>query len=162
MTSSNNLSSDDLLAEYLPRMRQLLPLARRAFGSRSVDSPNHDASREYTRLLVEFYERGGSLVTLSRDLGVTYAGVRRRVVSVQLPPMPTRARSSMTLEETEAAVDRIRAAKSLGSLEYHEQLRSEYESGVSMAKVAAGLGLSSAQPLYFGVQRATLRASALS
>jgi hypothetical protein len=56
---------DALLEQYAPKLAELLPLARKAYGSRDIVSPQHDASREYTRLLVEFYQRGGSLLQLS-------------------------------------------------------------------------------------------------
>ena len=150
-------TTDANTSEYTEKLERLLPLAKRAFGSRTHNTPAHHASREYTRLLVEYYEAGGSLVSMARELGVTYAGLRRRVMTASLPTLPTRSRSRATPEETEAAIERVLAAKAVGVEEYHTALAEEYTNGVSLAKIARGLGISSSQPLYFGVQRALIR-----
>jgi hypothetical protein len=150
----------DLVSEYGAQLERLLPLAKRAYGSRTHVTPEHEASREYTRLLVEYTDKGGSLVAMAKELGVTYAGLRRRVMTSELPALPNRSRSRATPEETELAIERIREAKLQGPEAYHDQLALEYENGVSLAKIAKGLGLSSSQPLYFGVQRAAIRANA--
>jgi hypothetical protein len=63
----------------------------------------------------------------------------------------------MTPEETDQAINRIKSAKSKSTEDYHDQLAKEYDNGISLAKVASGLGLSSSQPLYYGVQRSRAR-----
>lgn len=150
---------ETLIEEYSPRLRELLPLARRAYGSRNIKSPQHDASREYTRLLVEFYHRGGSLIEMSEELGVTYAGIRRRVTTADIPPNDgKRIRSKATEQELKEAVARIQEAKMQGVEEYHEALRHEYEdNNISLTKIAKEMGLSSSNPLYYGVARTKLR-----
>jgi hypothetical protein len=149
---------DELLEEYAPQLAELLPLARKAYGSRDTISPQHDASREYTRLTVEFYTKGGSLLELSKKLGVTYAGLRRRVITNEVPTNVTRRRSKATPEQVVDATNRIKVAKAAGTEMYHKQIRLEYEvGGVSLAKIAKGLGLSSANPLYYAVARDKLR-----
>jgi len=152
--------SETLVTEYSDKLQKLLPLAQTAYGSRSNTSPAHVASREYTRLLKEYYEKGGSLVQMAEELEVAYAGLRRRVLNADTPVVPTKSRSRMSAEETEQAIERIRQAKKKGTEEYHEQLALEYDNGVSLAKVASGLSLSSSQPLYWGVSRARTRALA--
>lgn len=151
--------TDHLVEEYAPRLKELLPLARKAYGSRDTRSPQHDASREYTRLLVEFYNKGGSLISISIAVGVTYAGVRRRVTTSDISPSPKGSRSKATPEDVELAALRIKAVKSSGSVEeYHEALRHEYEdNGISLTKLAKAMGLSSANPLYYGVQRTKIK-----
>ena len=149
--------SDTLVREYSGKLEKLLPLAKRAYGSRSNTSPAHDASRQYTNLLKEYYGKGGSLVAMASELGVAYAGLRRRVVTSDLPSLPPRKRSRMTPEETDQAINRIKSAKSKSTEDYHDQLAKEYDNGISLAKVASGLGLSSSQPLYYGVQRSRAR-----
>lgn len=145
---------DDLLPKYAPQLAELLPLARKAYGSRNTKSPQHDASREYTKLLVEFYAKGGSLLQMAKELGVTYAGIRRRVMTDQVPAAVKNKRSKATPEEITEAVQRIQLAKSFGTQQYHEQIITEYEiHGISLAKIAKGLGLSSANPLYYAVSR---------
>ena len=150
--------NDELFDEYHQKLENLLPLAKKAYGARTHDTPEHRASREYTLILKEFYEKGGSLVKMADTLGVAYAGLRRRVVTFDIPPAPSRGRSRLTAEETDEAVKRIVAAKQESTFAYHTQLATEYDNGVSLAKIAEGLGLSSSQPLYYGVQRARLRA----
>jgi hypothetical protein len=151
---------DELVEQYAPLLRELLPLARKAYGSRSTKSVQHDASREYTRLLVEYYNKGGSLIAISQAVGVTYAGVRRRVTTVDIKPSSKRIRSRATEADITSAVERIKEARLKGVTEYHEALRKEYEdNGISLTKIAKGLGLSSANPLYYGVARTKIKSS---
>jgi transposase len=149
---------DEMIAEYVEKILPVLPLAKKAYGSRNIRSPQHDASREYTRLLVEFYSKGGSLLKISKALGVTYAGVRRRVVTADLPVTTRQSKSKATPQEVAQSVERIEAAKTYGVEVYHEALRFEYEvNGISLTKIAKAMGLSSANPLYYGVSRTKLR-----
>jgi len=152
------MTDKELVAQYAPRLIELLPLARKAYGSRNTKSPQHDASREYTRLLVEYYNKGGSLIAIAQAVGVTYAGVRRRVTTVNIEPATKRVRSKATPEQLAEAVERIKIAKDKTVEEYHEALRHEYEdNGISLTKIAKGLGLSSSNPLYYGVARTKLK-----
>lgn len=145
---------DELLSEYVALIQPHIELAKKAYGSRNTKSPQHDASREYTRLLVEFYEKGGSLLKMAEELGVTYAGVRRRVTTASVPARVSRIRSKATPEEIQVAAERVKRAKDLGVAHYHEALRHEYEDNhISLNKLAKALGLSSSNPLYYGVSR---------
>ena len=135
----------------------ILPLAKKAYGSREQTTPAHDASREYTRLLTEFHTKGGSLPQLAKELDVAYAGVRRRVVMQDVSVSTVKPRTRAKTEELSEAVIRVKTAKGLSVDEYHDQLAKEYESGVSLAALARSLGLSSAAPLYYGVQRSLQR-----
>lgn len=160
MTERYEMRNNQLVEEYAPRLIELLPLARQAYGSRNTVSPQHDASREYTRLLVEYYNKGGSLIAIAQAVGVTYAGVRRRVTTVEIAPSSKRSRSKATPEQIAEAVERIKLAKEKSVEDYHEALRHEYEdNGISLTKIAKGLGLSSANPLYYGVARTKIKQS---
>lgn len=144
----------NLLDKYEALIRPHLELAKRAYGSRDTISPQHTASREYTRLLVEFYNAGGSLLELAKRLGVQYAGVRRRVVTADVSASSHRPRKKFPPEVYDDAVARIRETKDSGDThEYHIILYKYWDYGLSMSKVAEGLGLSSANPLYFGINR---------
>jgi transposase len=149
---------ENTFEEYASRMEPLLPMAKKAYGSRATKSPQHDASREYTRLLVEFYGKGGSLLDLAKRLDVTYAGIRRRILSDELPAKPKGKKSRSTPEQvTEAAVRVSLARKVHGSAMYHEQIRYEYEvNKISLTKLAKELGLSSANPLYYALTRSRI------
>lgn len=150
--------SDALTEQYAKKIKPLLPLAKKAYGSRAQVTPAHNASREYTRLLTEYYEGGGSLVALSEELGVAYSGMRRRVFTAKLPPSTMgKTRTKNSDADIKAAVSRIEKAKALGSECYHDALAKEYSNGISLAALASELGLSSAAPLYYGVQRSELR-----
>jgi len=151
--------NEEMTNEYAATLSALLPLARVAYGSRNTKSPQHDASREYTKVLLEFYSKGGSLLKMASLLKVTYAGLRRRIITDQVAPH-SKVHSKATPEQVEAAVANIKAAKRVGVDEYHEAIRSEYEDNkVSLAKISQGLGLSSANPLYYAVSRAKLKKS---
>jgi hypothetical protein len=76
--------------------------------------------------------------------------------------LPSRKRSSLSENETLAAIERVKKAKSKDVDSYHTQIASEYESGLSLAKLASGLGISSSQPLYWAVKRAQVKADDVS
>lgn len=144
---------DEIFEQYAEAMEPLIPLAKRAFGSRDIISPQHDASREYTRLLKEFYNGGGSLLKLADRLGVNYAGLNRRVKTADLKPSSGRARKKFTDEEYAHAVVEVNTAKETGVEEYHSCLLKIYDSGMSLARIAKDMGLSSANPLWYGVNK---------
>jgi hypothetical protein len=62
-----------------------------------------------------------------------------------------------THQENIDAADRVKTAKSIGVDQYHDQLAQEYRNGVSLSVLARELGLSSAAPLYYGVQSSLKR-----
>jgi hypothetical protein len=145
---------NDRLERYAVLIEPLLPLAKRAYGSRDTVSPQHDASREYTRLLVEFYNDGqGSLLDMAKRLNVTYAGLRRRVTTVDVEPSSHRSRRKFPEDVYDAAVKQILEAKEQSTDEYHLMLYNQYEAGLSMSKIASKMGLSSANPLYYGINK---------
>lgn len=148
-----------LIEDYAQRIQPILEIAKKAYGSRTQDTPEHKASREYTRLLTEFQNLGGSLPLLAKRLNVQYSGIRRRVVmsnvSVSAVKPKTRLKGDAVLE----SVNRVRSAKERGTDEYHDQLADEYRLGISLSNLAKELGLSSAAPLYYGVQKSIQRNS---
>lgn len=143
------MTNDKSMEDYAREIEPLLPLAKRAFGSKDIVSPQHDASRAYTKLLVEFHDGGGSLLDLAKRLDVTYAGMNRRVATAKLPASPKRSRKKFSDVEYNNAVVSILHAKSQGTKAYHEEIYTQFEKGMSMARLAKELGLSSANPLYF-------------
>ena len=151
--------SKALLSEYVPQILPHLELAKTAYGSRNADTPQHAASREYTRLLCEYYEKGGSLLDMAASLGVTYAGLRRRVTTKDLPASSGRPRKKFDQAVYDAAVAEIWAAKASSTEDYHQMLAKHYHAGLSLAKIAKMMGLSSANPLYYGVGRVALNKS---
>ena len=131
----------DLLLEYADKIRPILPLAKKAYGSRTQLSPEHEASRAYTELLVEF----------------AYPGIRRRVIMKDVDLSQVKPRNRATRQENIEAVVRVKQAKEIGIDQYHDQLSLEYRNGVSLSVLARELGLSSAAPLYYGVQSSLKR-----
>ncbi len=152
--------SAELVEKYRVLIEPLLPLAKRAYGSRFQNTPAHQASREYTRLLCEFYEQGGSLPDLAKALKVAYPGVRRRVVMENVSITQIKPQRKAKKSEVPLAVERIKSAKQNGGVEaYHAQIAEEYKNGFSLQDLAKGLGLSSAAPLYYGAQRSLQKGS---
>ena len=147
----------DLVLEYTEKINPILPLAKKAYGSRTQNSPNHDASRKYTELLLEFKSKGGSLPQLAKSLNVAYPGIRRRVVMNNVNLSAVKPKTRATRQENIDAVDRVKRAKEIGVDQYHDQLSLEYRNGVSLSVLARELGLSSAAPLYYGVQSSLKR-----
>lgn len=143
----------DLLAEYSKKIKPLVKQAKQARGSRLQATPMHSASRQYTDLLVEYYRKGGSIAMIAGNLGVTYAGIRRRIMMSKIY-MPAVVRGKEITEEMiSAAVARVKDARAKGTHKYHAQLAKEREDGIPLASIAKGLGISSSGPLYYGVQR---------
>lgn len=153
------MNKDDLVEEYALKIEPHLELAKKAYGARSIDSAEHQASREYTKLLVEYYEKGGSLSALGRRIKVSYPGIRRRVITSNVNVSTIRPQKRIPTRDQDmfGAVERVKVAKQINADTYHDQLRKEYESGISLARLARELGLSSAAPLYYGVQRSLQR-----
>lgn len=149
--------SQELVEEYAAKIEPILPMAKKAYGRRNQDTPAHRASRQYTELLREFQEKGGSLPMLAQRIQVAYAGVRRRVAMSDINVSEYKPRIRLKEQNIEAASERVRSAKEKGTDAYHDQLRSEYMSGISLSNLAKHMGLSSAAPLYYGVQRSLQR-----
>lgn len=146
-----------IVDDYVKLIEPILPLAKRAYGSRSIDSPQHEASRQYTQYIVDFMAAGGNMTELAKALDVTYAGMRRRYKTAELTPSAHRARPKIAQSVYEAAVERILTAKATGiPYLYHSALYHEYNQGLSLGKIATMMGLSSANPLYYGVSRIRL------
>jgi hypothetical protein len=150
-----------LVDEYKAKIDPILPMAKKAYGARTQNTPAHIASREYTQLLTEFYNRGGSLPALAIALDVAYAGIRRRIIMQDVMVSKVKPRMKPKTENIEDSITRIRDAKPGTAIEYHDAIAKEYEDGVSLAAIARGLGLSSAAPLYYGVQRSLQRRTEL-
>lgn len=148
---------NELTEEYATKLEPLLPLAKRAYGLRGQDTPEHRASAQYTELVKEYYARGGSLVALSHRLSVAYSGLRRRVYTSAVPPVSRKLRSKATDETISQTLSDIVEAKQSSTEEYHAALHKAYHEGISLALVAKGLGLSSSAPLYYAVQRHAIR-----
>lgn len=149
-----------LTKQYAEKIKPLLVQAKKAYGSRDQVSPAHNASRQYTKLLIEYKDKGGSLPEMARALKVAYAGVRRRVAMADVSVSETKPkrRVRLTPAEMKKVADRVQKAKKKSVEDYHDQLAEEYESGVSLSALSKALGLSSAAPLYYGVQRSQQRA----
>lgn len=149
--------SAELVEEYAQIIEPILPIAKKAYGLRSQTTPAHEASREYTRLLTEFHSKGGSLPLLAKKLNVAYAGVRRRVVMKDISVSAIKPKIRVKDQNVESAAQRVKIAKEKDVDTYHDQLAVEYTSGISLSNLAKELGLSSAAPLYYGVQRSLQR-----
>ena len=154
-TQMNEQSSSELTNAYARIIRPILSKAMKARGLRSYETEFHTASRLYTSLLKEYYEDNGNLVALSKELGVSYSGLRRRVyLSSDVDTSNGGKRSTATPDQTEAAVARVKRAKAVGTTQYHAQLATEYrENGISLGAIAKGLGIANSSPLYYAVQR---------
>jgi transposase-like protein len=149
------MSKIELAKEYAEKIRPLLPLATKAYGPKNQKTAAHEASRKYTDLLVEYTNKGGSLLYLAQELDVAYSGVRRRVFTSNIPAMTNNnARKKNDPAKIEAAVTRVKNARLKGTQKYHAQLAHEYyKNNISLSAIAKGLGIKNAAPLYYGVQR---------
>lgn len=146
--------SEELVDKYKPLLEPLLPLAIKAVGSRDQNTPTHKASREYTRLLVEFYYLGGSLPKLAKALGVSYASLKRRIAMSDTSIAEIKPKRKANKKGLPDAIERVKAARASGDSDtYHKQLAEEYKNGFSFKDLAKGLGIGSTASLYYGAQR---------
>jgi hypothetical protein len=150
-------TSRELTEKYAQKIEPILPLAKRAYGLRGQDTPEHKASTKYTELVKDYYSKGGSLVALAERLGVAYSGLRRRVFASSIPPVARKARTKNNEVAVEKALGAVLKARDTSTEAYHRQLHKAYHQGVSLAKLAEGLKLSSSAPLYYAVQRQEIR-----
>lgn len=152
----------DLLNEYAKTLKALKPQAEKAFGSRATDSAAHEASRAYTSLLKEYADKGGSLLMLADALDVTYPALRRRVMTADIAPLERVSQKAPATEQQYAfavqTLTPLRETKG-NTEEYHDALLSFYNEGISINRLAKELGLKSAYPLYYGINKARLRAN---
>jgi len=112
-------------------LKHFFPLAKKAYGSRKQDTPAHRASREYTRLLVEFSSLGGNVPELAKVLKVAYPGIRRRIIMEKVSISDIVQERIADKSELPNAIQRIKAAKENGgSVFYHNQLTKEYINGL--------------------------------
>ena len=148
----------DVLDEYIKPLSELAPIAMKAFGSRATDSTAHDASAKYTALLVEFTDKGGSLLMLADALGVTYPALRRRVMTANIAPLPRSTRSKKDDYAHDLLAKHLQTVKLASpTKEYHDTIRRAYDDGFSLNKLARFMGLKSAYPLYYGLNKSRMR-----
>lgn len=157
MTPTKKDRQTTLVEQYTKKLEPLVDYAKRAYGSRDQDKLEHRASRKYTELLVEYYEKGGSIQMLAERLGVTYAGIRRRIVTSTNAIPPATRRKGLTEDMVNDAIERVRAAKQKSPEKYHAAIAKEREAGIPLSAIARGLGISNAAPLYYGLQQHYLR-----
>lgn len=146
------------MAEYFPAIVKHKYLATQAFGSRATESVEHDASREYTRLLKEYSDKGGSLIKMAEALDVAYPSLRRRVMTADVAPLVRSKKSRATDQQYLKAAEILKQAKTAGTEQYHDTIYKIYKKEISLNKLAPYVGLKSAYPLYYGLNKARMRA----
>jgi len=142
-----------LLSDYYPLVAKYKYLATKAYGSRSTDSEAHDASREYTKILKEYADKGGSLIKMAEALEVAYPSLRRRVMTADIPPLERHKKSVATKEQYQEAVAYLNESKTHGTAVYHSAIFNLYNKGISLNRLAKEMGLKSAYPLYYGLNK---------
>lgn len=150
---TNKQEKLQLLSDYYPSIAKHKYLATKAYGSRSTESAAHDASREYTRLLAEYAEKGGSLLKMAEALEVAYPSLRRRVMTAGIPPLERHKKSVATKEQYVEAIAYLADAKTHGTAVYHSAIFNLYNKGISLNRLAKEMGLKSAYPLYYGLNK---------
>jgi len=146
----------ELLGEYLPLFQPLTHEAKVAYGSRATESHAHDVSRAYTALLVEYTSKDGSLLMLAEALGSSYPALRRRVMTANITPLVRRRKSKATARDYASAVKQLTKARARGSAVYHSAIKDVYDRGISLNHLAKEMGLKSAYPLYYGLNKVRL------
>lgn len=137
----------DLVDEYAERMRPLLPLAAKAYGTQGPNSPSRQASDQVNELILEYVDqKGGNVTHLANALegDISLAGLRRRLRSARngglLGSTTTgRKRGSKDPEVVIPAAKKIAQARNVSPATYGKAVREVYQDGVSLSAVAKEL-----------------------
>ena len=146
----------ELLSDYYSKAAPYAEKAKKAYGSRGTKSDAHDASRKLTEILADYVDKGGSLLLMSEAINMSYPALRRRVMTAGIPPLKKKAQSKATKADYDKAVEQLHEARQISSASYHQAIKDVYDNGVSLNKLAKELGLKSAYPLYYGLNKARL------
>jgi hypothetical protein len=138
-----------LVDEYAVALKEVLPLARRAVGTRRPDSPERKASDKVNELLLEYAdEKHGNVTHLAHALegDISLAGLRRRLRAARgrsLGSFSTSTkRGSKDPAQVHAAANKIRTAREHSPDAYRDAVREVYASGVNLTSVADQLDVS--------------------
>ena len=137
--------------------KALTQVAQKAYGSRATESYAHDVSRAFTELLVRYTNEGGSLIMLGERIGMTYPALRRRVMTADVAPLPRSTRSTAEASEYPPVAERLNMIKKVSTFAYHSAIKEAYDKGLSLNKLATYMGLKSAYPLYYGLNKVRMR-----
>lgn len=140
--------------QLVARLRELLPAARKAYGSSQPWSLERKSSDEVNRLLLDYKDRGGNLAELGRRLGddLSLSAIRRRVrfakgaelgAEAGQAPLGTRMPiRSYNPENIKTAAEIVAVARQTGGAEYGKAVRGIYDAGIPLQPVADMLGIS--------------------
>jgi hypothetical protein len=139
----------ELVHEYAERLRPLLPLASKAYGTQRPDSAPRRASDEVNKIILEYADqRGGNMTHLATELegSISLPGLRRRLRSARGGSLSAeysfaRKRGTKDPEKVEAAAKKIDEARNVNSLAYAQAVREVYAAGISLSAVARALGI---------------------
>lgn len=136
----------ELVDQYAERLRPLLPIAARAYGSQPPNSPARRASDEVNKIILEYVDNhSGNMTHLAAALDgqISLPGLRRRLRSARGGSLGTPARKRGTKDPklVEAAAREIAQARAVSSARYAQAVRNTYANGVSLAAVADKMGI---------------------
>jgi hypothetical protein len=139
----------ELVDEYAEELREHLPLARRAVGTRRPDSPERVASDRVNELLLEYADvKHGNITHLANALegDISLPGLRRRLRAARSRSLGSFATSTKRGSKDPALVRKaavkIAKAKQESPDAYRDAVREVYAGGVNLTAVAEELGLS--------------------
>lgn len=139
----------ELVEEYAAELREVLPLARRAVGTRRPDSPERQASDRVNELILEYADKErGNITHLANALKgeISLPGLRRRLRAARSRSLGSFAtsnkRGTKDPAKVSAAAKKIADARRLGPNEYRDAVREVYADGVNLTAVAEEIGLS--------------------
>lgn len=138
--------NQELVHTYAERLRPLLPLAGRAYGTQRPTSPARQASDQVNEVILEYVDKGGNMTHLANALEgeISLPGLRRRLRSARGGTLgtPNRKRGTKDPEQVEQAARKISEARVISSAQYADAVRRVYADGVSLSAVADKLGMS--------------------
>lgn len=138
--------NQELVHTYADRLRPILPLAGKAYGTQPPNSPARLASDQVNEIILEYVDKSGNMTHLANALQgeISLPGLRRRLRSARGGTLgkPNRKRGSKDPELVERAAKDISEARVVSSARYADAVRRVYADGVSLSAVAEKLGMS--------------------
>lgn len=143
-----------LASAIADKIKPLVPTARRAYGFEGSDSDKRESSDQINQLIYEFYEQGGRMPDLAKELDghMSLSAIRRRIRiaraqrnsegNVSWSDHGPGQRGNRDPEAIAQAAVKITDARHIGGRTYGDAVREAYDNGLSLKAIADKIGIS--------------------
>lgn len=149
-----NTETTPLASDIAEKIKPLVPTARRAYGFEGTGSDKRESSDQINKLIYEFYEHGGRMPDLAKELDgyMSLSAIRRRIRiaraqqnsdgNVSWSNSGPGQRGNRDPEAIAQAAVKITDARQIGGRTYGDAVRQAYDEGLSLKAIADKIGIS--------------------